>query len=240
MYIYIYARRHHIPKENKASWADKGRATLEALWALGVPIIIIGGIYSGICTPTEASGLSCVYALLVSVFIYKEMDLKLFFETVTASIKTTAQTMILMAAASAFAWLLTVGGLPQMFSAWMATLDIGANGFLLLLCVYMLIPGMFIDGVSAFMIILPIVMSTVTALNINLIHLGVIMITTVCIGMFTPPFGLNLFVAQPIANAKMGEIYKGVLPFCLISVVALVIIVLVPEISLFLPNILYH
>ena len=240
VYIYIYARRHHIPKENKASWADKGRATLEALWALGVPIIIIGGIYSGICTPTEASGLSCVYALLVSVFIYKEMDLKLFFETVTASIKTTAQTMILMAAASAFAWLLTVGGLPQMFSAWMATLDIGANGFLLLLCVYMLIAGMFIDGVSAFMIILPIVMSTVTALNINLIHLGVIMITTVCIGMFTPHFGLNLFVAQPIANAKMGEIYKGVLPFCLISVVALVIIVLVPEISLFLPNILYH
>lgn len=240
LYIYVYAKRHNIPKEAKASWADKGRATLNALWALGVPIIIIGGIYSGICTPTEASGLSCVYALLVSVFIYKEMDMKLFRETLVASIRTTAQTMILMAAASAFAWLLTVGGLPQAFSSWMATLDIGKTSFLLILCVYMLIAGMFIDGVSAFMIILPIVLSTVNALDINLIHLGVIMITTVCIGMFTPPFGLNLFVAQPIANAKMGEIYKGVLPFCLISIVALVIIVLVPEISLFLPNILYH
>ena len=240
IYIYLFAKYHKIPKEPKASWGAKGRATLNALWALGVPIIIIGGIYSGICTPTEASGLSCVYALLVSVFIYKEMDLKVFRNTLVASIKTTAQTMILMAAAAAFAWLLTVGGLPQMFSRWMATLDIGATGFLFILCGYMLVAGMFIDGVSAFMIILPIVLSTVKALDINLIHLGVIMITTVCIGMFSPPFGLSLFVAQPIAEAKMGEIYKGVLPFFLISLVALLIIVLVPGISLALPNFLYH
>ena len=240
VYIYVYAKRHHIPKEPKTSWKEKGKATFDALWALGVPIIIIGGIYTGICTPTEASGLSCVYALLVSVFIYREMNWKVFKETMIASINTTAQTMILMAAASAFAWLLTVGGLPQLFSAWMATLDISANGFLVLLCIYMLIAGMFIDGVSAFMIILPIVLSTVTALNINLIHLGVIMITTVCIGMFTPPFGLNLFVAQPISDAKMGEIYRGVLPFVLISIVALAIIVFVPPVSLALPNLLYH
>ena len=239
IYIYLYAKKHKIPKEEKTSFAQKMSATKEALWALGVPIIIIGGIYSGICTPTEASGLSCVYALLVSIFVYKEMDKKVFLATVSASIKTAAQTMILMSAAAAFAWLLTVGGLPQLFSAWMSTLDISALGFLALLCVYMLIAGMFIDGVSAFMIILPIVMETVTALNIDLIHLGVIMITTVCIGMFSPPFGLNLFVAQPIANAKMGEIYKGVLPFFALSLIALVIIVLVPGVSLALPTLLY-
>ncbi len=240
IYIYIYAKAKHIPTEPKTTWAQKGRATLDALWALGVTIIIIGGIYTGICTPTEASGLSCVYGLFVSFFIYKEMDKKLFIETLVASIKTTAQTMILMAAAAAFAWLLTVGGLPQLFSAWMATLDITPLGFLALLCVYMLIAGMFIDGVSAFMIILPIVMSTVTALGIDLIHLGVIMITTVCIGMFSPPFGLNLFVAQPISDASMAEIYKGAYPFFIISLVALVVIVLVPEVSLALPNLLYH
>jgi C4-dicarboxylate transporter DctM subunit len=216
VYIYLYAKRHHIPKEAKASWKDKGRATFDALWALGVPIIIIGGIYSGICTPTEASGLSCVYALLVSVFIYKEMDMAVFRNTLVASIKTTAQTMILMAAAAAFAWLLTIGGMPQLFSRWMATLDISATGFLFILCVYMLIAGMFIDGVSAFMIILPIVMSTVTTLNINLIHLGVIMITTVCIGMFSPPFGLNLFVASTITKQPILKVSKGVLPFIVI------------------------
>ena len=113
IYIYFFALRHKIKKEDRASWKQKWMATVDALWALGVPIIIIGGIYSGLCTPTEASGLSCVYALLVSVFIYKQMDFKLFKETMVASIRTTAQTMILMAAASAFAWLLTVGGLPQ-------------------------------------------------------------------------------------------------------------------------------
>ena len=240
VYIYFFALRHKIKKEARASFKQKWMATVDALWALGVPIIIIGGIYSGLCTPTEASGLSCVYALLVSVFIYKQMDFKLFKETMAASIRTTAQTMILMAAASAFAWLLTVGGLPQLFSKWMAALDINKTGFLLILCVYMLIAGMFIDGVSAFMIILPIVLSTVSSLGINLIHLGVIMITTVAIGMFTPPFGLNLFVAQPIANAKMSEIYKGVLPFCAISIIALLVIVFVEPLSLFLPNILYH
>ncbi len=240
VYIYFYAKFNKIPKESRATWRDKLKATMDALWALGVPIIIIGGIYSGICTPTEASGLSCVYALFVSVFIYREMDWSVFKVTMSASIKTTAQTMILMAAASAFAWLLTVGRLPQVFSAWMATLDINATSFLLILCVYMVIAGMFIDGVSAFMIILPIVLATVNTLGINLIHLGVIMITTVAIGMFTPPFGLNLFVAQPIAHAKMGEIYKGVIPFCFISIIVLAIIVLLPQISLFLPNLLYH
>ena len=240
IYIYFYAKRHGIAVEKKTTWGDKWKATVDAIWALGVTIIIIGGIYSGICTPTEASGISCIYALIISVCVYREMSLRNFIDTLKASIRTTAQTMILMSAASAFAWLLTMGGLPQAFSSWMATLDINATTFLLILCVYMIIAGMFIDGVSAFMIILPIVMSTVTALNINLIHLGVIMVTNVAIGMFTPPFGLNLFVAQPIANAKMGEIYKGVYPFCVISIIALVIIVLVPQISLFLPNLLYH
>ena len=239
IYIYLFAKYHKIPKEPKASWGAKGRATLNALWALGVPIIIIGGIYSGICTPTEASGLSCVYALLVSVFIYKEMDLKVFRNTLVASIKTTAQTMILMAAAAAFAWLLTVGGLPQMFSRWMATLDIGATGFLFILCGYMLVAGMFIDGVSAFMIILPIVLSTVKALDINLIHLGVIMITTVCIGMFSPPFGLNLFVAQPVTGAKMKDIIVGVFPYLAISLIALIVITYVPQITLFIPRLVY-
>ena len=122
----------------------------------------------------------------------------------------------------------------------MAKLSLTPTTFLLILCVYMLIAGMFIDGVSAFVIILPIVLSTVNALDINLIHLGVIMIATVAIGMFTPPFGLNLFVAQPIANVGIGDIYKGVLPFVGVAVVALALLVLFPQISLFLPNWLYH
>ena len=103
----------------------------------------------------------------------------------------------------------------------------------------MLVAGMSIDGVSAFMIILPIVLSTVKALDINLIHLGVIMITTVCIGMFSPPFGLNLFVAQPVTGAKMKDIIVGVFPYLAISLIALIVITYVPQITLFIPRLVY-
>lgn len=239
-YIYFFSIRHKIPKQPKTSLKDKLLATKKAGWALGVPVIIIGGIYSGICTPTEASGLSTIYALIVSIFLYKEMDWKTFKETLYASVKTTAQVMVLMCAASVFAWLLTVGQLPQMFSAWVAEQNMTALQFLGIVCIYMFISGMFIDGVSAFMIILPMVMPMTTMLGIDLVHLGIIMITNVAIGMFTPPFGLNLFVAQPISGAPMSEIFKGVIPFVIVSLVALALIVFFPQISLFLPNLLYH
>ncbi len=147
--------------------------------------------------------------------------------------------MILMCAASVFAWVLTVGQMPQQFSAWVSTMNLSPLAFLGIICVYMLIAGCFIDGVSAFMIILPMVLPMASSLNINLVHLGIIMITTVAIGMFTPPFGLNLFVAQPIAGGKMSEIFKGVMPFVLVSIVALILIVLFPDISLILPNLVY-
>ena len=239
VYIFIYAKRHNIAPDPKTTARQKLRATLDAGWALGVPVIIIGGIYTGICTPTEASGLSTIYALVVSCFIYREMSWKSFKETLFASVKTTSQVMILMCAASVFAWVLTVGQMPQQFSEWVSTMNLSPLAFLGIICVYMLIAGCFIDGVSAFMIILPMVLPMASSLNINLVHLGIIMITTVAIGMFTPPFGLNLFVAQPIAGGKMSEIFRGVMPFVLVSIVALILIVLFPEISLVLPNLVY-
>ena len=159
--------------------------------------------------------------------------------TLTASVKTTAQTMMLLCAASVFAWLLTVGQAPQAFSNWVVEQNLSALGFLTIVCIYMLIMGMFMSGVSAFMIILPMVLPMISALNINMVHLGIIMITTVAIGMFTPPFGLNLFVAQPICNVSMTTVFKGVIPYVVASLAALVLIVIFPQISLFLPNLFY-
>ena len=239
VYIFIYVRRYNIPAGEKTTLRQKLIATKNAGWALGVPVIILGGIYSGICTPTEASGLSTVYSLIVSILIYREMDWKNFMATLTASVKTTAQTMMLLCAASAFAWLLTVGQAPQAFSNWVVEQNLSALGFLTIVCIYMLIMGMFMSGVSAFMIILPMVLPMISALNINMVHLGIIMITTVAIGMFTPPFGLNLFVAQPICNVSMSTVFKGVIPYVVASLAALVLIVIFPQISLFLPNLFY-
>lgn len=238
-YCYIYAKRHNIGTEGTYTWRDKLRKTKDAAWALGVPVIIVGGIYGGICTPTEASGISTIYAILVSMFIYREMNWKSFITTLVASAKTTAQVMILIASASVFAWLLTVGQMPQAFTKAIIDLNLPPLGFIFVICILMLIAGCFIDGSSAMMIIMPLTLPITRQLEIDMVYLGIVFITTVAIGMFTPPFGLNLFVAQPITGEKMSTIMKGVMPFVVVSILALILIVLFPEISLFLPKLFY-
>lgn len=239
IYIKIYAKRHNIPRGEEVSRKEKWQATKDAGWALGVPIIIIGGIYSGLFTPTEASGASAVYAIIVSLFIYREMDLKQLFKTCIDSAISTSQVMILLAAASIFGWVLTVGRVPQMLTDFIIGANLGKVGFLLIINILMLVAGMFIDGSSAVLIVVPLILHTAISLGIDTIHLGVVMVATAAIGMFTPPFGLNLFVAQPITGQKMSAIYKGVMPFVVISIAALLILTYFPGIYMWLPRLLY-
>lgn len=239
LYCYWYARRHDIPRAPKASVRERLQATKNAAWALGVPIIIIGGIYAGIFTPTEAAGVSAVYAIIVSIFIYKELSFKQLWECCVNSAGTTAQVMILLAAASIFGYVLTVGQVPQMLSSLIINANLNWVGFLLLVNVLMLVEGMFIDGSSAIIITAPLLYNAALGLGIDPIHFGVIMVATASIGMFSPPFGLNLFVAQPVTGNKMGTIMKGVLPFLVISIVALLLITYIKPISMFIPNLIY-
>lgn len=238
-YIRIYAMRNKIPRGARTTRKEKWQATKDAAWALGVPIIIIGGIYSGLFTPTEASGISAIYAIIVSVFIYREMSLKDLFQTCISSAISTSQVMILLAAASIFGWVLTVGRVPQVLADLIIGANLGQIGFLLVVNILMLITGMFIDGSSAVLIIVPLILSTSNSLGIDPIHLGVIMVATAAIGMFTPPFGLNLFVAQPITKQKMSVIYKGVMPFVVLSILALAVLTYFPEIYMWIPRLMY-
>lgn len=239
IYCYWYARKHRIPKDPKSSRREKWKATKEAAWALGIPIIILGGIYAGIFTPTEASGVAAVYAILISLFVYRDMNLKQLWACCVNSAGSTAQVMILLAAASIFSWVLTVGQVPQQLSQMIVNADLSAVGFLLVTNLLMLVEGMFIDGSSAIIITAPLLYGAAVSLGISPIHLGVIMVANAAIGMFTPPFGLNLFVAQPVTDNDMKTIMKGVMPFVLISLVALAIITYLPDISLFLPRLIY-
>ena len=239
VYCYWYARKHDIPRSPKASRKERLKATKDAAWALGVPVIIIGGIYAGVFTPTEAAGVSAIYAVLVSIFIYREMTLKDLWDCCVASAGTTAQVMILLAAASIFGYVLTVGQVPQMLSSMIVDANLGPVGFLLMVNVLMLIEGMFIDGSSAIIITAPLLYNPAIALGIDPIHFGVIMVANAAIGMFTPPFGLNLFVAQPVTGNKMSTIMKGVLPYVAISIVALLLITYIEPISMFIPNLIY-
>ncbi len=239
VYCYVYARCHNIPRGKKSTAEEKWQATKDAAWALGVPVIIMGGIYSGICTPTEASGVSALYAVIVSIFIYREMDLKLFWKTCIDSVKACSQVMIMLSTASIFSWILTVGQVPQAVARLIAATDFSPNMFLLVVNILFLIAGMFIDGSSATIILAPLLYPVAQTLGINLVHFGVIMVANVAIGMFSPPFGLNLFVAQPITGNSMKTIMKGVIPFIVISLAALALITYIPGISLLIPRLVY-
>ncbi|KAF5034320.1 C4-dicarboxylate TRAP transporter large permease protein DctM [anaerobic digester metagenome] len=238
-YIAWYARKHNIPADEPVTYWEKLKATKDAAWALGVPVIILGGIYSGVFTPTEAAGISVVYSIFVSIFIYREMTLKQLLECSISSAGSTAQVMILLAVASVFGWVLTIGQVPQSLSRMILSANLGAAGFLLLTNLLMLVEGMFIDGSSAVVITAPLLFGAAMALGIHPIHLGVIMVANAAIGMFTPPFGLNLFVAQPVTGNDIKTIFAGVMPFILISLLALALITYVPAISLWLPRMIY-
>ena len=239
IYCYWYAKKNNIPREPKAPWSRRLKATKEAAWALGIPIIIMGGIYAGVFTPTEASGVSAIYAIIIAMFIYREMDFKSLIKTCIDSAETTAQVMMLLAAASLFGYLLTVGQVPQSLANALVSSEVSKITFLLIVNVMLVIAGMFIDGSSAIVILAPLLYPLAVKLGVNPVHFGVIMVANAAIGMFTPPFGLNLFVAQPITGNKMSAIISGVIPFVFISLAALMVITYWPELSLFLPRMIY-
>lgn len=242
IYCYWYAKKNKIgasiSKPNKDISEGFVLATRKASWALGVPIIIIGGIYAGIVTPTEAAGLSAIYAYLVGAFIYKKIGLKELFKICERSIVTISQVMILIAVASIFAWLLTVMQLPQKMASFVSA-STSKVIFLLSINVILLIAGMFMDPNSLTIILGPIFYLAGTALGLSPTHIGIILTVNLSIGMFTPPFGLNLFVAGAVTGETMANIYRSVIPFIVISIVALLIITFIPEITLFLPNLVF-
>lgn len=210
-----------------------------ASWALGVPVIILGGIYFGIFTPTEAAGVSAVYAILVSMFIYKEIDLKKLYEISLTSATTLGSVMVLVACASIFGWVLTVYQAPQQLASLLLSPGAKLSTFWISANLLFLIAGMFMDGVGATIILAPLIYPIAMQMGVNPVHLGVVVSVNIAIGMITPPFGLNLFVASGITKEPMTVIIPAILPFILLTLIVLLIVTCFPEISLFLPRLVY-
>lgn len=238
IYIYFYAKKNKLPKDKRSSFKELLTSTLNAFWALMIPVIILGGIYSGTFTPTEAAGISAVYALFVSMVIYREMDLKKLYRTLVDSAITTAQVLVLVAAAQVFGWVLTRGGVPQQIAGFITNNIESPIVFLLILNVVLLVLGMFMEGVAAITILAPLIFPTAMALGVDPVHLGVVVIANLAIGMYTPPFGINIFVTQTISKINMVEMLPGLLRFFAVNIVALLIITYIPETSLFLLHLL--
>jgi C4-dicarboxylate transporter DctM subunit len=240
IYTYVYARKHpEIIREKKSTWREKLDAVRDSLWGMGVPIIILGGIYGGIFTPTEAAAVAAVYSVFVSLCVYREMDIRTFFNCVLNSAITTIQVMILLAAASVFAWILTSKGITVAIANAVLTVSHRKEMILLMMNIVLLIAGMFIDGASITTILGPLFLPIATAAGVDIIHLGIIMVVNAAIGMITPPFGLNLFVASSITKQPMLKVAKGSVPFIIMSLIALTLITYFPEISLWLPKQIY-
>ncbi len=236
VYSYIYAKRNDLPVQPKKTGKEKWEAFKDASWALGIPVIIIGGIYGGIFTPTEAAAVAAVYAILISLFVYKNMTFKELLKASSDSVVGTAQIMILISAASVFAWVLTSQQVPQKLAESLVTISSSKVVILLIVNVILLITGMFIDGASSTTILAPLLFPLTKQFGIDPIHLGIIMVVNGAIGMFTPPFGLNLFVATGLDDSSINDIIRGAIPFIILSIIALLLITFIPELSLFVPN----
>ena len=240
IYSIIYARKHDVVVEAKQTRPEQMHALKDAAWALGVPIIIIGGIYMGLFTPTEAAAVSAVYAIFVGLFIYREIKIGDLVAIGTQSAKSTAQIMILMSAAQVLSWILVVGQIPQMLSSLMLSITTNKYGILLMMNIIMLTAGMFVDG-SAFILILgPLFLPIAQKVGIDLVSLGIIMVANGCIGMYTPPFGLNLFIGTNVCKSSYSELVKGIWPFIGLSLIALLIITYLPQTYMWLPILAYR
>lgn len=233
-FVVIRAMQLGISTSSKFSLAIFAAATYRAVPALLMPVFVLSGIYLGWFSPTEAGGFACVYAIIVARFIYRTMTWREVLEAAIRSAMLTAQILIIVATASLFSWILTVNGIPQAITHTISSLDLSPWTFLLSVNVLLLLVGCFLDPTSAILILTPLLMPIVKAVGVDPIHFGIVMTANVAIGMFTPPFGLNIFVAQSMLGVPLSVIYRGVLPFVAVQITALFIITYWPELSLFL------
>jgi len=233
-YVVVMALRMRIPTRGEFDFARLRAATWDAGPALLMPIFVLAGIYLGWFSPTEAGGFACLYAILVGRYVYREMSWKGVLDAATQAAFITAQILIIVATAALFSWILTVNGVPQAITGGLTGLNLPPWAFLMAVNVILLIVGCFLDPTSAIIVLTPLFMPLVKALGIDPIHFGIVMTANIAIGMFTPPFGLNIFVAQSVLGVPLDTIYRGVLPFAVVQIAALLIITYWPGLSLYL------
>lgn len=230
----INARINNYGTLPKESMRERMRKSRKAIWGLVLPFLILGGIYTGVMTPTEASFMAVLYSVIISVFVYKEMKMPLFGKIVKESINVTAMIFLIIAAANIFGMFLTTEQIPQLATEWIQSSAANVWIFLIAVNLMFFVLGMFLDAVSIILITLPILLPILALFDLNLIHFAIIMTINMELGMITPPVGLNLFVVSGITREKIGNVVQGVLPFYAVLVVGLVIVIAFPAISLWL------
>ena len=240
IYSVIYAFLNKIPTEPKATWRERGRALYHALWPLGFPVIIIGGIFGGIFSPTEAAAVSVAYAIFLEGFVFRTMTFKDFYATALSTGLVTAVVFILVGAGAAFAWVLSYAQVPQAILGTIGIAEMGKYGVLFVISIAFFVGCMFVDPIVVILILVPIFAPVVNNVGLDPVLVGTIITLQVAIGSATPPFGCDIFTAIAIFKRPYIEVVKGTPPFIFILLSVAVALVFFPEIALYLRDVAFR
>jgi len=238
MTTYYRAWRNDYPRMKRASWGECLRAFRDGFWGLFLIILVLGGIYSGLFTPTEAAAMAAVYAFFISVFVYKELKLADVPAVLLKASSMSAMILYIITNAAVFSWLLTSEQIPQSMAEWMTAQGFGTVAFLLVTNIVLLAAGNFMDPAAIVLIMAPILFPMSARLGVHPVHLGILMAVNMEVGLCHPPVGLNLYVASGITKLGITELTVAVLPWLGTMLVFLVMVTYIPEISLWLPRVL--
>jgi len=236
VYSLIMARRHNWRIAQKISFSEGMTSLRNGIWALMLPVLVLGGIYSGIFTPTEAAAISVAYALFVELAIYREISLQKLMRAAIDSAVLSGSLLFILSCAMSLIWLLTTEQIPEKLAEITMSVAKTPNMFLFLVVLLFLFMGSVIDDVSAMMILSPLFFETLKRFGIDLVHYGLVMVLVIEYGFLTPPFGLNLFVAMGLTKKSLVEVSRAVAPFLIILLFCLFLCTYIPEISLYLPK----
>ncbi|MEK3937469.1 TRAP transporter large permease [Sporosarcina sp. FSL W7-1349] len=229
--VYVIAKKRGYRGDNTITWADRVKAFKEAILPLTMPVIILGGIYSGYFTPTEAGAVAALYAFIISVFVYKEIKLKDTFKILGKSAITSSIIMFIISSAGLFAWIISKEGLPRMAAEFFISISDSPFIFLILVNLFLLVVGMFLETSVSIIILAPILAPVAVQMGIDPVQFGMIMIVNLAIGMCTPPLGVNLFISCQIADISLTRITKAILPLLGLMILNLLLISYIPWLS---------
>ena len=239
LFVWAYCKYKGWGKNDGDGRLSFGRATVQAGWALMMPVIILGGIYGGVFTPTEASAVAVFYALIVGMLVYREIRLKDLYVILRKSVLSSAVIMFIIANAGLFAFLLTRAGVPEAIGHWLEEVLQSPAWFLLGVNAALFLIGMFIETSAAIIVLAPILAPVAVHFGIDPVHFGLIMVVNLALGMITPPFGVNLFAACTVARISLDRMIRDLIPFVLVILACLMVITYVPWVSLALRDLVY-
>lgn len=234
--VYFDARRNNFPVEAPVPLRDIPRITWDAFPTLLMPVILLGCIYSGVTTPTEAAALAAAYAVIISVVLYRSMSWRDGYNALLISAKTSATIGMMIGGALVFNYVVTIENIPASLSALLTGWEMSPIQFLLLVNLILLVLGCLLEGTTILLVIVPVFVPTANALGIDLVHFGIVVVVNIMLGLVTPPYGLLLFIMTNISGAPMKHIIRDVLPFLFWMIVCLALITFFPEIALWLPR----